>query len=114
MEPPLDIARQRCFNHLQREAVARCPECRRFFCRECVTEHQDRVLCAGCLARLTRKQEQRRRALRSVFAGLRAAGGFFLLWFLFYCAGRALLRSPSEFHEGTLWPQAVQSGEGSQ
>src|SRR5580658_7631208 len=32
---------QRCFNHDLREAVAQCPSCKRFFCRECVTEHAD-------------------------------------------------------------------------
>ena len=43
------LAHQRCFNHATREAVARCPECHHFFCRECITEHDDRVLCTGCL-----------------------------------------------------------------
>ncbi|MBT8374528.1 MAG: rhomboid family protein, partial [Deltaproteobacteria bacterium] len=33
-----DLALQRCNNHGQREAVARCPKCRRYFCRECITE----------------------------------------------------------------------------
>ena len=44
-----DLLHQRCFNHMLREAVACCPECRRYFCRECVTEHEDKVLCAACL-----------------------------------------------------------------
>ena len=43
------LAHQRCFNHALREAAARCPGCGNFFCRECVTEHDDRVLCAACL-----------------------------------------------------------------
>ena len=30
-----DLLYQRCFNHVLREAVARCPECLRYFCREC-------------------------------------------------------------------------------
>ena len=42
-----DLVHQRCFNHMLREAVACCPECRRYFCRECVTEHEDKVLCAA-------------------------------------------------------------------
>ena len=50
--PPLvNLSQQRCFNHTSREAVARCPECGRFFCRECITEHDDRVLCAVCLGK---------------------------------------------------------------
>jgi hypothetical protein len=45
---------QRCFNHGMREAAARCPECGRFYCRECITEHDDRVLCSACLKKLAR------------------------------------------------------------
>ncbi|MCI0613826.1 rhomboid family protein, partial [bacterium] len=45
MQPEL-ISKQRCFFHSQREAVVRCPECGRYYCRECVTEHLDRLLCA--------------------------------------------------------------------
>ena len=44
------LARQRCWTHAQREAVSRCPECRRFYCRECVTEHDGRLLCVRCLS----------------------------------------------------------------
>ncbi len=46
-----DLSGKRCFNHAGREAAARCPGCRRFYCRECVTEHDGRVLCAECLRR---------------------------------------------------------------
>ena len=34
-----NLIHQRCSNHPGREAAVRCPECGRFFCRECVTEH---------------------------------------------------------------------------
>src|SRR6266576_2922250 len=40
---------QHCWNHEAREAVCRCPGCARPFCRECVTEHEARLLCAQCL-----------------------------------------------------------------
>ena len=50
-----NLAHQRCFNHAVREAVARCPECGQCFCRECITEHDDRVVCAACLKKLTRQ-----------------------------------------------------------
>ena len=53
----------RCLHHPVREAVARCPECGQFFCRECITEHEDRVVCSSCLKRLTAKKETKRRAL---------------------------------------------------
>jgi hypothetical protein len=43
------VAHQRCLHHHEREAVARCPECGHYFCRECITEHDERVICASCL-----------------------------------------------------------------
>lgn len=94
---------QRCFNHALREAVARCPECRQFFCRECITEHDDRVICAACLKKLARGPLHQRPA----WAGLRRAGqcllGIFLAWFFFHLVAELLLKLPSDFHEGTLW-----------
>ena len=60
---------QRCFNHAGREAVARCPECGQFFCRECITEHEDRVLCSACLKKLTRRPLARRFAFARQFSG---------------------------------------------
>lgn len=46
------LSRQRCWTHARREAVSRCPSCTRFYCRECVTEHEGRLLCVGCLAKV--------------------------------------------------------------
>lgn len=97
------LATQRCFNHALREAVARCPQCRHCFCRECVTEHDDRVICAACLARLARTPRQRRPALAGFMHVLQCALGVILLWFFFYLIGEGLLRLPTSFHEGALW-----------
>ena len=94
---------QRCFNHSQREAVARCPECTRFFCRECVTEHEERVLCAACLAKLAKVPLLRRPAIVGLLHFGAAACVFLFLWFFFYLVGDTLLQLPSSFHEGTLW-----------
>jgi hypothetical protein len=98
-----NLADQRCFNHARREAVARCPQCRQFFCRECVTEHDDRVICAACLGKLVRTPLLR----RQTFAGLAhfAAGllGFMVVWFFFYLIGEGLISLPSSFHERSLW-----------
>jgi hypothetical protein len=44
------IAHLRCQQHPHREAVARCPNCSQSFCRECITEHDGRMLCLPCLA----------------------------------------------------------------
>ena len=97
------LVQQRCHNHAAREAVARCPECGQFFCRECVTEHEDRVICTACLRKLARKPLTQRRG----FVLLRQAGQFLvalvLIWFCFYLIGESLAALPDSFHEGGLW-----------
>ncbi len=97
------LVHQRCLNHEFREAVARCPECKQFFCRECVTEHDDRVICAACLKKLARPGAAR----RFRWAGLIVAGkclvGVITVWLFFYAIGRNLLAIPDSFHEGTVW-----------
>lgn len=97
------VSQQRCFNHRAREAAAQCPECRRFFCRECVTEHNDRVICATCLAGFAKGHGGHRGRLRTLAPYLQAAGGLFFAWWTFYAIGQVLLRIPSAFHEGLLW-----------
>jgi hypothetical protein len=97
------IASQRCFNHAQREAVARCPECGRCFCRECISEHQDRMLCADCLRKLASLPTPKRRGLAGLLRLGQCALGMLLVWFFFYLLGEGLLRLPTSFHEGTLW-----------
>ncbi len=98
-----DLAHQRCFNHAQREAVARCPECRQFFCRECITEHDDRVICAACLRKVARVPLFQRRGFAGVIRLGQCAVGFFLVWIFFYMIGQWLISLPSSFHERTLW-----------
>ncbi len=55
------LADQRCFHHASREAVVRCPECRRFFCRECVIEHRGRMVCSECIEKETGPEGERAR-----------------------------------------------------
>jgi hypothetical protein len=98
-----DVSRQRCFNHYQREAVARCPECGQFYCRECITEHEDRVICAACLRKLAARPPRRRRVFAWVFRFGQCALGVMVLWFFFYLVGEQLLAIPASFHEGTVW-----------
>ena len=98
----IEVTRQRCFNHLGREAVARCPECERFFCRECITEHDDRVICAVCLTKLAEKGKKKDR-YAGLFLITRCVLGFLVLWLLLFTIGRILLLTPSSFHDGTLW-----------
>jgi hypothetical protein len=101
----MDIFLQRCKRHAQREAAARCPECKCFFCRECVTEHDDKVICSDCLLKLTGKSEKRSLRLRWALRGAGAFVGLFILWLSFYYLGQLLLSIPADFHEGTLWTE---------
>lgn len=89
----------RCWNHESREAVGRCPECHRYFCRECVTEHEGRIICAGCVARLSGAGTDEKRTA-SVFWIAYAIGGLILAWLVFYYVGAGLASTPSLFHGG--------------
>jgi len=82
---------QRCWNHDLREAVCRCPACGRHFCRECVTEHQSRLLCAACLQSLAHGAAPGRRGARALLAPLTALGSLLLSWWIFYIGGEILL-----------------------
>lgn len=95
---------RRCVRHANREAVARCPSCSGFFCRECVVDHAGRLMCADCLAReSTAKKSDAPRRL-AVLGRLGMAGaGVLVTWILFYSLGSLLLRIPPDFHEGTVW-----------
>ena len=97
------LTHQRCFNHSQREAAARCVECRQYFCRECVAEHDDRIVCASCLQKLAHRPLARRPAFVGVLRLVQCAFGVLLLWFFFYLVGEGLVAIPSSFHDGTLW-----------
>lgn len=83
--------------------MARCPQCQRFFCRECVTEHDDRVICASCLAKIAAAAKETRSRFRAVSTLLGCVAGVLLAWIVFYGIGQALLAMPSSFHEGTVW-----------
>ena len=97
------LAAQRCFHHALREAVARCPECRHFYCRECITEHEDRVICASCLRRLSAAPAAPRLNWSWLAALASSAAGLIILWLFFYFTGAALLSIPSSYHEGKVW-----------
>ncbi len=101
----MTIALERCFNHASREAVARCPGCGRYFCRECVSEHEGRVICAFCLKRLSTKSIKRYRLVGLVRA-VEVLIGVLLLWSSFYLLGRALLTIPSSFHDLAIQQEA--------
>lgn len=97
------ITHQRCYNHAGREAVARCPECGQYFCRECITEHDDRVVCAACLKKLTQQTLARHGAFAWLLRLTQCACGILIAWFFFFLIGDQLSKLPNSFHEGTLW-----------
>ena len=97
------LTHQRCFNHATREAVARCPECAGYFCRECVTEHDDRVICTACLKKLARVPLLKRPAFAFILRGIQGVMGLFVVWFFFYLIGATLAAMPNSFHEDALW-----------
>tara|TARA_R110001592_G_scaffold11954_2_gene58192 strand:- start:204 stop:536 length:333 start_codon:yes stop_codon:yes gene_type:complete len=70
----------------------------RNFCRECVTEHDHRILCASCIAAITVEEAPLRRRL-PLIGLLQLSSAVFVLWTAFYIAGQALLLIPSTFHD---------------
>lgn len=95
-----------CVLHPQREAAARCVSCGNFFCRECITEHDLRMLCAHCLRDTTgvaAKTKRQRHWHEPLAALVPLALGIMLLWFGYYLLGRLLLAIPEDFHEGNIW-----------
>ncbi len=104
------MLQHRCLNHSAREAVARCPECRRYFCRECVTEHDGRAICSACLARLSRVTERQPLLLGWLTTPMAVALGLTVAWLFFYGVGRVLVKIPAEWHEGTVWEKLGTDG----
>lgn len=95
------LINQRCWHHPAREAVVRCPECRRFYCRECVVEHLGRMICSDCVAAKAVGAKQTADRSYAWRWSLFAVAGFLLAWAIFYDVGVLLARIPSDFFEGT-------------
>ena len=91
----MNLLDQRCSNHSLREAAVQCPSCKRYFCRECVTEHQARMICVNCVTVLEPAIPRTR--LKPVWT-LTAAAGLLIAWLVFYYLGQSLAKIPSEFH----------------
>lgn len=102
------LQQQRCLNHSTREAVARCPSCGFYFCRECITEHDERILCASCLKKEAVQAERPRRNFAPLLRAAAALCGVMIAWFFFYAVGRMLLATPTKFHEATVWKTKVE------
>ncbi len=98
-----NLIHQRCFNHALREAAARCPQCGHFYCRECITEHDDRVICATCLGKLAKVPLTQRAGVVGVLRTVQVLAGLVTVCLFFYLCGRFLLSIDSSVHEGTIW-----------
>ncbi|MBY0506048.1 MAG: hypothetical protein K2X03_19180 [Bryobacteraceae bacterium] len=90
------LAQQRCFRHDVREAAGRCPSCQRYYCRECLTEHDHRLLCVTCLAKLpSAALPPPRRPWRLDYAY--PLLGLLLAFTLFYWLGQTLILATTDF-----------------
>ena len=106
--PPSQLSKLRCARHPEREAAARCASCGLVFCRECVSEHNGRFLCAACLAKIVAAENASaaRRPRAAIFKrALAIAAGAAWLWLCLYLTGLLIEKIPQSFHEGTIWRQ---------
>jgi hypothetical protein len=99
---PSSFASRRCRNHIDRQAACRCPGCGFDFCRECVTEHDERLLCSRCVAGLNFPATRASRT-KSIKAIAQCVVGIAAAWIFFFLAGEltSIIVSPS--HEVRAW-----------
>ncbi len=102
-----EIIHRKCHNHENREAVAQCPECEKFFCRECITEYDDRILCTRCLDKIIHASKIKTSRLSTLFRSTGALFGILILWLAFYYLGRIIVSIPADFHEGAIWSDGM-------
>ncbi len=104
----MTLREQQCVLHPRRGAVARCPLCNCFYCHECITEHDGKVLCRRCLHQQTADTDKeisfldRYGAIVSLFfKSFLAMIGLLLLWLIFITIGSMLIRLPNSFYLST-------------
>ncbi|MCJ8330472.1 MAG: hypothetical protein HRT89_14680 [Lentisphaeria bacterium] len=89
----MELNQQRCINHEQRDAVGRCPECKNFFCMECITEYETRILCTACLKKEISQEKAAKRPGINIDPFLQAVQIVFGICFLiasFWIMGQCL------------------------
>jgi hypothetical protein len=97
--------RQDCLHHPHRGAVARCPACAQSFCRECVVEHEGKLLCTDCLEAKKVKNDERPVAWWQlpIWPWVQILLGLVMLSALFYASGRIVRAIPPDYHNGIKW-----------
>ena len=77
------------------------------FCRECIVEHDYKLICADCLRALIASQSAAPPRFRLPFAALvQFATGLVLIWLGIYLAAILLQRIPADVHEGLIWTRS--------
>jgi hypothetical protein len=86
------LAAARCLNHEAREAVSRCPSCGNYFCRECVTIFENRVICAACVRLVSGNEREAPSHDLGVSGAALIVAGLLSTWFVFYAAAWVILQ----------------------
>jgi hypothetical protein len=110
---------QRCWNHEAREAACRCPACGRSYCRECVSEHEGRLLCAACLSAVAAGREPGSGRGGLAPAAMIAAA-ILLGWLTYWVAGESIMavirrmqQEPKSGAGASVWrPDTALAGAG--
>lgn len=97
------FSKSRCRNHPARQAACRCPGCGFDFCRECVTEHHERLLCSRCMAQLTGAGTGKPSASRTLKVIAQSAAGILAAWIFFFLAGELVSVVVAPQHEVHAW-----------
>lgn len=95
-----------CAIHADRHAGARCPQCKEFYCNECITEHEGRLICAACLSApddSTASVRKRTQIWSFLSLLLQATLALMICWLIFFLFAQTLGDMPNEFHDGTIW-----------
>lgn len=91
---PENVAQQHCWNHAARGAVCRCPVCQHPFCRECVSEHDSKLLCASCIkASVAAANGTRARGTGPLQLAAMALASTLLAWAIFFSLGQIIMES---------------------
>jgi hypothetical protein len=96
----MNLTLQRCQVHAERQAVVRCPSCGSYFCRECVTEHEQKFLCSSCIQRVMPRVEPGDWNATWFMAIFKTMVGLAVAWFFFYLIGQSLILIPPNVHDG--------------